>query len=893
MGPRPEIFVSAVVPEMNAYRKAVKQALLEIGARPVEHTDFSIEYAALHGVLSGTIRRCEAVIHLAGCHYGMEPAERTLHAPRRSFAQYELDVARFLDKPIYVFATAAGCKGEEHKWEDDARLVLQSQHRAALERGANFATFSSYEELGRQVRLLRGKLVVCRSLARLPARPMEGRFIGRQRLLQEIAEKIEPGRVEMLHPAPDAHSTGGLGTSCLAIELGWRLHDERRFDYVFWVPAGPRADLEVHLAALARADALALLPDEVVSHRARFQAVRRWFEEDEHAGRWLVIFDGVDDEIAWWSLRPLLPGLSKGAVIITGRPATWPELREHPIGAFSPEPARQFMQSRLGQPGQTTPPAEQQAWDRLAEALGRLPLAMEVAAAHLRAHKQSAREFLSSWTSTHKLPSASQLPTPVAMIEHAVASLERPVRAFLSTLCCLAGQPFVVPVALFEHRGDWPQNSLAIAKLARRGLLTHDEAGQAIALHRLVREIVRDRLSTDEMATALGAARAEVDALLLRPPGSLGAREAMIREQIIPHCRALMGQMIGHPVELHAVGVAQALGTWLKNCGRLAEAETFYRRALAIEERRLGPKHADLAPRLRDLATLLRSLRRLPEAEEIYRRLVALHESAARPDAAAMSADLTQFAATLRVDNRLADAEGLCRQALDLARRGVGPQHPKTALAAHHLAGVLEAEHRPREAERLYREALEIEERAFGFDHPRLASRLYHLALSLHAQGRLDEAELHFRRGLAIDEEQLGPESADLAPVLSELAGLLEDQGQLAAAEPLYRRALKMHEKADGPDHSETALAASNLGQLLEARGELEAARSLYEQTAATLFAQTRRLRGPHPHLRSALQNLARVMSQLGWSEWEVKAEVTKYEPLILKRERSKWEEEI
>src|SRR4051812_23318225 len=374
MGPRPEIFLSAVVPEMNAYRKAVKQALLEIGARPVEHTDFSIEYAALHGALTNAIGRCEAVIHLAGRHYGMEPAERTLHAPRRSFAQYELDVARLLEKPVYVFAMAAGCKGEEHAWEDDSRLFLQAQHRSALERGPNFATFSSYEELSRAVRLLRGKLVVCRSLARLPARPMEGRFIGRQRLLQEIAETIEPGRVEMLHPAPDLNPMGGCGQSCLAIELGWRLHDERRFDFVFWVPAGPRADLEVNLAALARTDALALLPDEVVSHRTRFQAVWRWLEEEEHAGRWLIIFDGVDDEIAWWSLRPLLPGLRKGAVMNTGRHAPWPEMREHALGPFSPEPARQFMQSRLGRPGQTTPAAEQQAWDRLAEALGRHPL---------------------------------------------------------------------------------------------------------------------------------------------------------------------------------------------------------------------------------------------------------------------------------------------------------------------------------------------------------------------------------------------------------------------------------------------------------------------------------------------------------------------------------------
>src|SRR4051794_39289845 len=105
MGLRPEIFVSAVVPELNAYRKVAKHALLEIGAVPLEQMDFTVEYGPLHGVLSQLMSRCDAVIHIAGMYYGMEPAERTLHAPRRSFAQYEMDVARMLGKPIYVFET--------------------------------------------------------------------------------------------------------------------------------------------------------------------------------------------------------------------------------------------------------------------------------------------------------------------------------------------------------------------------------------------------------------------------------------------------------------------------------------------------------------------------------------------------------------------------------------------------------------------------------------------------------------------------------------------------------------------------------------------------------------------------------------------------------------------
>src|SRR5829696_7165207 len=100
---RPEVFLSATPVELDAYRDAARKTLHEMGARVVEQSDLSIPYGPLQGVLYQQIQPCEAVIHLAGSAYGLEPAERALGAPRRSFAHYELDVARSLHKPVFSF----------------------------------------------------------------------------------------------------------------------------------------------------------------------------------------------------------------------------------------------------------------------------------------------------------------------------------------------------------------------------------------------------------------------------------------------------------------------------------------------------------------------------------------------------------------------------------------------------------------------------------------------------------------------------------------------------------------------------------------------------------------------------------------------------------------------
>ena len=74
------------------------------------------------------------------------------------------------------------------------------------------------------------------------------------------------------------------------------------------------------------------------------------------------------------------------------------------------------------------------------------------------------------------------------------------------------------------------------------------------------------------------------------------------------------------------------LAELLRATNRPGEAEPLYRRALAIDERSLGPDHPDVARDLNNLAQLLRATNRPGEAEPLYRRALAIDERSLGPD---------------------------------------------------------------------------------------------------------------------------------------------------------------------------------------------------------------------------------------------------------------------
>jgi len=357
--------------------------------------------------------------------------------------------------------------------------------------------------------------------------------------------------------------------------------------------------------------------------------------------------------------------------------------------------------------------------------------------------------------------------------------------------------------------------------------------------------------------------------------------------------RKALGLRDGDPSLLSLLGIS------LFQLAQWTEAEPLMRRALATDERNVGPDHSDVARDLSNLAALLQATNRFAEAEPLMRRALAIDERSVGPDHAAVATDLNNLALLLEETNRLAEAERLMRRALAIDERIFGPDHPNVALRLNNLAQLLQAtnrlaeaeplmaratktfegslgEHHPNvagaldslsqllkatsrfaEAEPLIRRALAIDERSFGPDHPNVASRLNTLAQLLKATNRFAEAEPLIRRALAIDEKSFGRDHPDVARDLHNLAGLLQATNRLVEAELLMRWSLAIDESSFGPDNPKVAIRLNNLATLLYATNRLAEAEPLMRRALAI----DERSFGPnHPEVATDLNNLAALL---------------------------------
>ena len=221
--------------------------------------------------------------------------------------------------------------------------------------------------------------------------------------------------------------------------------------------------------------------------------------------------------------------------------------------------------------------------------------------------------------------------------------------------------------------------------------------------------------------------------------------------------------------------------------------------------------------------------------------------------------------------------------------------------------------------------------RVFGPDHPNVATALNLLGAAHLRQGKFNEAEGDFRRMLTIYEKRLGPEHEYTAAALNSLALVLEQLGDYKGAETLLRRAspswtgssarttptrpttlsnlcaacstarassparARTDQEARGarrrrgaarpvrrsrdpaprgagdpPEDARarsspvTANSMSNLGRVLDLQGKYAEAEKMYREALAV---REKALGRDHPDIATNLNNLAKVMQDLGKDE--------------------------
>jgi tetratricopeptide (TPR) repeat protein len=129
-----------------------------------------------------------------------------------------------------------------------------------------------------------------------------------------------------------------------------------------------------------------------------------------------------------------------------------------------------------------------------------------------------------------------------------------------------------------------------------------------------------------------------------------------------------------------------------------AESRALFERALAIDEKALGPEHPETATSLNNLARLLQAQGDLAGARPLFGRALAILEKALGPGHPNTNATRANLASVRLAEGAPMDALALSEPALAAHEKVLGPNHPWTKANANVKAAALDALGRADEA---------------------------------------------------------------------------------------------------------------------------------------------------------------------------------------------------
>ncbi len=206
-----------------------------------------------------------------------------------------------------------------------------------------------------------------------------GFFTGREEVLARLhAELTSGGRAAITQAIS---GLGGIGKTAMAIEYAHRHKDD--YACVLWTNAASEGALTAGFASFAEGLGLAVGQEQAET----VKAVKRWLATNRG---WLLILDNAD---APEVVTDFLPNPLTGAALLTSRATNFDALtiaQAVELGVMTRDEAQEFLRKRTGR---NLLDAEGAAARELAEELGYLPLALEQAAAYVKAKRVSFAKY--------------------------------------------------------------------------------------------------------------------------------------------------------------------------------------------------------------------------------------------------------------------------------------------------------------------------------------------------------------------------------------------------------------------------------------------------------------------------------------------------------------------
>ena len=264
--------------------------------------------------------------------------------------------------------------------------------------------------------------------------------------------------------------------------------------------------------------------------------------------------------------------------------------------------------------------------------------------------------------------------------------------------------------------------------------------------------------------------------------------------------------------------------------GRLDKATPLYEQILEDSIRGLGTDHPSTLTSRLNLAGAYQAAGRLSEAIPVYEQVFSGRSRVLGPDHRSTLMSRDELAGAYREAGRFDEAITLKKQILADAMRIMGPDSPGASAARSNLAATYRDAGRLDEAITLYQQNLKDVTRLSGLDHPETLASRGTLAGAYRDAGRLDEAITLNQENLEEFTRLAGPDHPETLASRATLAGAYQDAGRLDQAIPLFEQNLKDRTRTLGLDHPETLASRHSLAGAYREAGRLDEAITLFEQ---------------------------------------------------------------
>jgi hypothetical protein len=752
-------------------------------------------------------------------------------------------------------------------------------------------------------------------------------YIQRDQLWKDLEEKLK-----VRHEGADIpyavvlHGLGGSGKSQLALKYAECKRDE--FNPVLWIDA---TNQELFRSSFTRcATELGILDDQKPQKDTRLRddptirLVLRWLHDRTGEDpEWLVIFDNVDD--LTWDIKDVIPEGTRGRLIITSQDTTsWKLPRRgcekvH-VDAMSPQEARMVLLQHLSQGPDPTLEKVCQRCDEVAQKLGYLALAVDLAGAYIgnynvapeQAPEQAAEQALMQYLKDFKKHGDELLQkdefqglskerktiwtvwdTTLERIEKDHTKLPGVLLSFLAHFRGSTVQDQVFRLASLgisavdDELGE--QNSPGL-----RMFIPQDEEGwdsfmynqsiDVLARYSLVQRVHGDWLGLGTTMHSLVQWRATRGDQYQKWQGwyirfMLAACSQLIKEDQPQFRRHLMLHLPDVNVDLRGVSTKETgkafiwatLGTIYSYEGWWADAERFRLQVMETRKTKLGEDHPDTLTSIANLASTFSNQGRWKEAEQLEVQVMETRKTKLGEDHPDTLTSIANLALTFWNQGRWEEAEQLEVQVMETRKTKLGEDHPDTLNSIANLASTFSNQGRWEEAEQLQVQVMETRKTKLGEDHPDTLTSIANLALTFLNQGRWEEAEQLQVQVMEMSKIKLGEDHPDTLTSMANLASTFSNQGRWEEAEQLQVQVMEMSKIKLGEDHPDTLTSIANLALTFWNQDRWEEAEQLQVQVIET---RKTKLGENHPSTLNSMTNLASTFWKQGRLEEAEQLEV-------------------